>query len=74
MDTYQSPRQVREKAGVSETEMAARLNVPLYELRCLEARHIDYWRVSEVKLYVLALGGMGRVQAVFPNGVVSLSG
>jgi hypothetical protein len=74
MDTYQSPRQVREKAGVSEAEMAARLSLPLYALRALEAQHIDYWRVSEVKRYVLELGGIGKVQAVFPTGVVSLSG
>jgi predicted transcriptional regulator len=65
-------RALREAAGVTQEEMAAKVDVDQSQIARLEARGTDT-RVSLIKRYVEALGGEMQIVATLRGKTVRLS-
>jgi transcriptional regulator with XRE-family HTH domain len=61
-------RQLRDLLGLTQVELAARMEAPQAQLSAIEKR--DDRLVSTMRRYVEALGGKLRLQAVFEGGKV----
>lgn len=67
VELHEPPRlsELRRALGVTQVELAGRLQITQSDLSKLERRHD--WRLSTVRRYIAALGGDLRLRATFRN-------
>lgn len=63
-------RQLRQRCGVTQRQMALRMEIDQGELSRMERR--KNWRIGTLHRYVEALGGELRIEAVFADRSVVL--
>lgn len=66
-------REIREEQGVTQKELAERMDLTQPTISALEAGDLDRSGLSTVKAYVEALGGTIEVTATFGNRKLVLS-
>lgn len=66
-------REIREEQGVTQTELAERMNLTQPTISALEAGDLDRSGLATLKAYVEALGGTVEVTATFGSRKLVLS-
>ena len=72
MERYQTPRELREIAAVTLSEMANRLRIPDADIEALEATRLEFWEIGVLRDYAEKLGGRLRVVFEQSGGPVPL--